>query len=88
MCAANGWRGFYDDNVAFFSPWGFDPTAIPVPVAVWYGDADLMVPPTHGAWLASHLASATPNHCRLDGHLSLYANHAEEVASNLADLFA
>jgi pimeloyl-ACP methyl ester carboxylesterase len=84
----NGWRGFYDDNVAFFSPWGFDPRAIAVPVAVWYGDADLMVPPTHGAWLASHLASATPNHHPRDGHLSLYAYHAKEVASNLADLFA
>ncbi len=85
---ANGWRGFFDDNVAFFSPWGFDPVAIEVPVAVWYGDADLMVPPTHGAWLASHLASATAHHHPKDGHLSLYAYHAEEVASNLAELFA
>jgi pimeloyl-ACP methyl ester carboxylesterase len=84
----NGWRGFYDDNVAFFSPWGFDPTTIAVPVAVWYGDADLMVPPTHGAWLASHLPSATAHHQPNDGHLSLYARHVEELASNLADLFA
>jgi pimeloyl-ACP methyl ester carboxylesterase len=84
----NGWRGFYDDNVAFFSPWGFDPTTIAVPVSVWYGDADLMVPPTHGAWLASHLPSATAHHHPEDGHLSLYARHVEELAANLTDVFA
>jgi pimeloyl-ACP methyl ester carboxylesterase len=84
----NGWRGHYDDDVAFVSPWGFDPVAITVPVAVWYGDADLMVPPTHGAWLASHLACASAHHQPKDGHLSLFQNHVEEVASNLSDLFA
>lgn len=84
----DGWRGFYDDNVSFFSPWGFDPAAISVPVAVWYGDEDLMVPPTHGAWLVSHLASATAHHHANEGHLSLYARHLEELATNLADVFA
>ena len=84
----NGWRGFFDDNVAFFSPWGFDPTTIKVPVGVWYGDADLMVPPTHGAWLASHLPSASVHHHPEDGHLSLYARHAKELAANLDAVFA
>lgn len=84
----NGWRGYYDDDVAFFSPWGFDPTKIAVPVAVWYGDADLMVPPAHGAWLASHLPSATTHHYPSDGHLSIAAGHVEEIALGLDELFA
>lgn len=84
----NGWRGFYDDNVALFSPWGFDPTAIAVPVAVWYGDADLMVPPTHGAWLASHLPTASTHHHSKDGHLSIFARHVDELAGDLADVFS
>ena len=34
------------------SPWGFDATAITVPVAVWYGVSDTLVPPAHGEWPA------------------------------------
>jgi pimeloyl-ACP methyl ester carboxylesterase len=84
----NGWRGHYDDDVAFITPWGFDPTTIAVPVAVWYGDADLMVPPAHGAWLASHLPSATAHHHPSDGHLSIWARHVEELALGLDEIFA
>ena len=51
-----GWRGFYDDDQAMMKEWGFDPTTITVPVAVWFGDHDLMVPRTHGEWLAAEPA--------------------------------
>jgi len=44
-----GWRGFYDDDQAIMKEWGFDPTTITVPVSVWFGDQDLMVPRTHGS---------------------------------------
>ena len=77
----NGWYGFYDDDRAFFAPWGFDPTAIEVPVAVWYGDQDLMVPPSHGAWLASNLATALPTHFAHEGHLSLVTNHLDDLVA-------
>ncbi|HEY8081378.1 MAG TPA: alpha/beta hydrolase, partial [Acidimicrobiales bacterium] len=40
-----GWR---DDDQAFLRPWGFDVTDIAVPVGVWFGDQDLMVPARHG----------------------------------------
>ena len=83
---ANGWYGFYDDDRAFFAPWGFDPTAIEVPVAVWYGDQDLMVPPSHGAWLASKLATAVPTNFTLEGHLSLVTNHLEDLVASFASV--
>ena len=51
-----GWRGFFDDDEAMMHEWGFDPTSITVPVAVWFGNHDLMVPPTHGEWLVKELA--------------------------------
>jgi pimeloyl-ACP methyl ester carboxylesterase len=82
---ADGWRGFFDDDRAFMTDWGFDPTSIDAPVSVWYGDADLMVPPTHGAWLAAALPTATSHHFPGDGHLSIITNRSDEL---LADLVA
>jgi pimeloyl-ACP methyl ester carboxylesterase len=84
---ANGWYGYFDDNSAFYLPWGFDPTTIDVPVALFYGGADLMVPPSHGAWLSGHLPSATTHHHPPDGHLSIYARHLDEVQAELASAF-
>ena len=77
---ANGWHGFYDDDRAFFSPWGFDPTAITAPVGVWYGDEDLMVPSSHGKWLGDHLPTASVTHLAAEGHVSLIINHVDELA--------
>jgi pimeloyl-ACP methyl ester carboxylesterase len=85
---ARGYGGFYDDDRAFFSPWGFDPAAIAVPVEVWYGDEDLMVPPTHGEWLRRNISTATPRHHPVEGHLSIYVNHVGELAAGLTQPFA
>ena len=38
----NGVGGWHDDDLAFARPWGFDLTAITVPVSVWQGAHDLM----------------------------------------------
>ena len=84
---ATGYYGFYDDDRVFFTPWGFDVDDIEVPVAVWYGDEDLMVPPTHGAWLARHVASATVTRKPADGHISLVTNHLEELVASFRRAF-
>lgn len=84
---ASGWRGFYDDDRTFFSPWGFNPATITVPVSIWYGDEDLMVPPTHGAWLASHVGTATVHHFADDGHLSLLTRHSDQLIDDVARAF-
>jgi pimeloyl-ACP methyl ester carboxylesterase len=79
-----GWRGFFDDDVAIFTPWGFDPTTIETSVDVFFGDADLMVPAAHGQWLARHLPTATAHHHPAEGHLSIFANHLDELVAALA----
>ncbi len=79
-----GWRGYFDDNVALMAPWGFDVGGIVVPVHLFYGDEDLMVPARHGMWLAEHVATAIVAHHPKEGHMSIFMNHLDEVASALS----
>jgi len=82
----HGFDGWIDDDLAFVRPWGFEVDAIQVPVTVWQGDLDLMVPFAHGRWLARRLPNATarmvPNH----GHISLVARYRNEILDNLQGL--
>jgi pimeloyl-ACP methyl ester carboxylesterase len=64
--------GWLDDDLAFTRPWGFDLDAITVPVHLWQGSEDLMVPFAHGEWLAANVPSAVVHLERGEGHLSIY----------------
>jgi pimeloyl-ACP methyl ester carboxylesterase len=54
--SADGW---FDDNRAFCSPWGFDPADIEVPVLVWQGEDDAFSPVGHARWLADQIPNAS-----------------------------
>jgi pimeloyl-ACP methyl ester carboxylesterase len=79
----NGWRGFFDDDRAMMSDWGFEPGAITIPVSVWFGDNDLMVPPAHAAWLLRTIKSSSGHHYPKEGHLSIFANHIDELVADI-----
>lgn len=44
----SGFYGWFDDDLAFTGPWGFALTDIEVPVQIWQGRHDLVVPYAHG----------------------------------------
>lgn len=84
---AQGVVGVRDDGLAAVSPWGFDVADIRVPVAVWQGRQDAMVPYAHGTWLATHVPHARAHLFDDEGHLSLVAR-LEEVLLDLQQLAA
>jgi len=83
-----GWRGFFDDDQAMMKEWGFDPATITVPVSVWFGDQDLMVPRTHGEWLVKNLPTASKHFFAGDGHVSLVASHLGELSAAINATYA
>jgi pimeloyl-ACP methyl ester carboxylesterase len=82
---AGGWRGFYDDDQAFMSSWGFDVATITVPVHVWFADQDLMAPPSHGEWLGATIPHARVRREAGEGHLSLVHQHLDELCAAWRD---
>jgi pimeloyl-ACP methyl ester carboxylesterase len=68
---SSGAAGWIDDDLAFVRPWGFDVAEITVPVGVWQGAADLMVPFSHGQWLASAIPGARAHLYEDEGHISI-----------------
>jgi pimeloyl-ACP methyl ester carboxylesterase len=68
---ADGVEGWVEDDFAFLDPWGFEVEAIEVPVLLWQGEQDLMVPSAHGRWLASRIAGVEAHISSQDGHITL-----------------
>jgi pimeloyl-ACP methyl ester carboxylesterase len=79
--------GWIDDDLAFVRPWGFDLASIRVPVQLWQGHQDLMVPPAHGEWLAAHIPGVDAHLSPDDGHLSIEQSRIGDVHAWLLERY-
>ena len=68
---ASGIAGWRDDDLAFVKDWGFPLDQISVPVDIWQGRQDRMVPFEHGQWLAAKVPNAQAHLFATEGHLSM-----------------
>jgi pimeloyl-ACP methyl ester carboxylesterase len=82
---AQGIVGAREDGLAIVAPWGFDLDDLTVPVAVWQGRHDAMVPFSHGEWLGANVAGARAHLFDDEGHLSLFSQ-LDEILIDLREL--
>ena len=80
---AQGPAGWADDDLAFVQPWGFDLGAIAVPVSLWQGEHDSLIPPEHGRYLVAAIPGARINWIET-GHLAM----VDHIGTILAELTA
>ena len=74
---APGDQGWWDDGASHLTAWGFDLHDIRVPVKIWHGRQDRMVPVQHGQWLAANVPGAEADISDRDGHLTMLGRIGE-----------
>jgi pimeloyl-ACP methyl ester carboxylesterase len=79
----NGIAGWLDDDLAFLKPWGFRLEDVHVPVRLWQGADDLLVPRRHGEYLASKLPNARLELLPDTGHFLI--DHMETALTWLSE---
>jgi pimeloyl-ACP methyl ester carboxylesterase len=78
-----GYWGWFDDDIAFTKPWGFELDEIRMPIFVWQGGHDRMVPFAHGEWLAAHIPGGRRRLVEEQGHLSLAVDSMPRILDEL-----
>jgi pimeloyl-ACP methyl ester carboxylesterase len=67
-----GGRGVYDEALVLARRWGFAPRDIGVPVHIWHGEQDEVVPVAMARYMASEIATARSSIYPSEGHHLLY----------------
>jgi len=70
--------GYVQDIRVLARPWGFALEDIQVPVQLWHGDEDRVIPLHHGRYLASVIPGATLRICPGEAHMLMW-NHLADI---------
>lgn len=71
-----------DDYLVCRRHWGFDPADMPVPVTLWHGEADRLVPLAHARALAAAIPDCTARVAPGGGHF-FYSRSLTEIITSL-----
>jgi len=77
IAVSPGDQGWWDDGAAHLTNWGFDVHDIRVPVKIWHGRRDRMVPVQHGEWLAANVPGVEADISDHDGHITMIGRIGE-----------
>jgi pimeloyl-ACP methyl ester carboxylesterase len=85
MCEAfrTGPDGVTLDKILTMKSWGFKLEDISIEVHLWHGEADRVVPPAMGHYLAGKIPNCRAKFIPGEGHFSLLPNHAQEILETL-----
>jgi pimeloyl-ACP methyl ester carboxylesterase len=78
-----GGRATAWEYVLYTRPWGFRLEDIRMPVYLWHGEMDTMCPVSMGRYVAKTIPDCQARFFPNDGHLSLVANHYEELLTTI-----
>jgi pimeloyl-ACP methyl ester carboxylesterase len=78
--------GWLDDDMVFVTGWGFNLADIDIPVLVYQGRQDRMVPYAHGEWLAERIPIAEARLSE-EGHLTLLLDRVSDTHAWLKETF-
>lgn len=80
-----GSDGWVDDDLSMIEPWGFELSEIKVPVMLYQGTEDKMVPYAHGEWLAKHLPQEKLRKRLIkgQGHVSIFLGREDSIIDEL-----
>jgi pimeloyl-ACP methyl ester carboxylesterase len=82
---ADGCDGWVDDDLLMVQPWGFELSDIRVPVQLWQGRHDAMVPYNHGVWLAGQIPGVDARLSEEDSHCTVLNQRMPSILAWLRD---
>lgn len=78
-----GHAGVLCDHLAFAGDWGFTFEEVRLPVHLWHGESDPLVPIHHSEFVAARLPRATLHRCPNEGHFEMFARQREVLTTLL-----
>jgi pimeloyl-ACP methyl ester carboxylesterase len=80
-----GTRGVYDEALCLARPFGFPLGGVTVPVRIWHGARDKVVPVGMGKYLERNIPNAVATYYRQEGHHFLYERWREILGVVVAE---
>ncbi len=81
----DGAYGARRDLLLYTRPWGIPLESLSLPIDLWHGEDDGMVPVAHGHWYQAHLPGCRARFVPDEGHYSLPLRHAEAILAGLRE---